>query len=206
MPVLRLQVSMAADTAFPRDRFVMTPHFNVGFSPDLGEALSNPDADALCSDLATGLSQRIYPNNGREIEVKAYDAQGTKPVYPIGHAIVNQGQIPASPMMREVALCLSFYSRRNIPRQRGRIYFPLPCIGGGAGIPVRPPQSLMDGLATYAQLFQNLGGTNVDWVVYSRRDAAAHPVTNWWVDDEWDVQRRRGLRPTTRSTGTTSEA
>jgi hypothetical protein len=206
MPILRLQVSIGADTAFPRDRFVMTPHFRVGFDvSDLGIG-GSVDADALCHDMAVGLSQRFYPTNGREIEVKAYDAQGSKPVYPIGHALENVGLFPESPTPRELALCLSFYSGRNAPRSRGRLYFPLPCIGGGGALPVRPPAGLRDGMANYAQFFQNLGGTNVDWVVYSRRDNAARPVTNWWCDDEWDVQRRRGFRGTTRSTGTTSEA
>ena len=31
-----------------------------------------------------------------------------------------------------------------------------------------------------------------------------YTVTNWYVDDEWDVVRSRGLRATTRTAGTTS--
>jgi hypothetical protein len=206
MPVLRLQVSMGADTAFPRDRFVITPHFNVGFDLLADVPGGAPDVNALCNDLAHGLSDRLYPNGQREIEVKGYNAQGPAPHRPLGRAIVAEGQFPESPMLREAALCLSFYAGINTPRRRGRLYFPLATIGGGASIPIRPPAGLRDGMATYANLFQNLGGTNVDWCVYSRRENAAHSVTNWWVDDEWDIQRRRGLRPTTRSTGTTSEA
>jgi len=30
-------------------------------------------------------------------------------------------------------------------------------------------------------------------------------VSNWWVDDEWDTVRSRGLRPDIRVTGTVSE-
>jgi hypothetical protein len=39
-------------------------------------------------------------------------------------------------------------------------------------------------------------------VVYSRREKVARPVTNYWVDDEWDTVRSRGLRSSTRVTGT----
>ena len=204
MPVLRLQVSMAADTALPRDRFVMTPHFDVGF--DIADLTTSPDAQALCHDLAVALGNYLVPQDGREINVKAYDAQGTAPVYPIGDYTHAPATYPASGMLREVALCLSFYSGRNIKRYRGRLYIPLAAIGGGSAVTPRPAASTMTKAAQLAPILQNLGGTNVDWVVYSRADNVARPVTNWWVDDEWDIQRRRGLRGTTRQTGTTTEA
>jgi hypothetical protein len=51
-----------------------------------------------------------------------------------------------------------------------------------------------------------LGGLDVDWVVYSRVDNRSSPVTDWFVDNSWDTQRRRGPRATSRITGTTSEA
>jgi hypothetical protein len=40
--------------------------------------------------------------------------------------------------------------------------------------------------------------------VWSRIEHAAHSVTNYYVDDEWDIQRRRGGRPTSRVSGTGS--
>jgi hypothetical protein len=204
MPVLRLQVAVGADTALPRDRFVLTPHFDVGF--DIGNLDASPDAQALCDDLAEALRTFFVPARGREIEVKAYDAQGTKPVYPIGRAIRDQGLYPESPVMREVALCLSFYSSRNTKRQRGRLYVPAAAAFTGSSMPARPSEAHRIYVGTLAPILQNLGGTNVDWVVYSRVDDTARPVTNWFVDDEWDVQRRRGFRSTTRTVGTTSEA
>jgi hypothetical protein len=53
-------------------------------------------------------------------------------------------------------------------------------------------------------IFSNLGGVDVDWIVWSEKDKAAHKVTNWFVDDGWDVVRSRRLKATTRTTGTTS--
>jgi hypothetical protein len=202
MTVLRLQCTIGADTALPRDRFVITPHFNVG--PDFG--LDDGSADELCEDLATGLSGFFTPSNGREIVVKAYNAEQARGNFPLGEAVRNANIYPSSQVPRELAICLSYYAARNIPRRRGRLYIPWAAIAASGSISPRPSQAQRELVGTLAGIFQNLGGTNVDWVVWSRADSAAHSVTHWWVDDEWDVQRRRGFKGTTRTLGTTSEA
>jgi len=199
MPVWKLQCQFGADSALPRDRFVITPHFN--------DAGSTTDPQGLCDDLADALvgwlTQVTTP--AREVLVKAYDAQGTVPVFPQGEAIRNGNVYPESGSPREVALCLSYYNERNLPRRRGRLYVPAPMIATGLSGP-RPNAALRDRVALLVPIFTGLGGADVDWCVYSRREDTARPVTHWWVDDEWDVQRRRGLRSTTRTLGTTEEA
>lgn len=192
--ILRLQVSAAGDTAFPRDRFVITPHF--------ATLAGLTDADALCNDLAVALA--AWCNDPREFTVKAYDAQGTVPVNPIGTATVNVGLTPPSQSPREVACCLSFFSGFNRPSQRGRLYIPHTWRGGAT--PVRPTATFRDQIGTLAPIFEGLGGPDIDWVIFSRKNNAALPVTHWYVDDEWDTIRSRGLRATTRTSGTTSEA
>jgi hypothetical protein len=109
----------------------------------------------------------------------------------------------ASGNPRELAICLSFYADRNIPRHRGRLYFPAPIVAGSS-LSVRPSSIAMNAVAAFVPVFAGLGGVDVDWVVWSEKDRTARKVTNWWVDDEWDVVRSRGLRPTTRLTGSTS--
>lgn len=190
--ILRLQAAFAADTTFPRDRCVITPHFQ--------SATSIVDATSLCSDLATALA--AWSSGTREVTVTAYDAEGTAPVYPIGTAVVDVGGAPASVVPREVACCLSYYADRNIPRRRGRLYIPW-CVTGGTAS-VRPGAGQQSMVGDLVPILAGLGGVDIDWVVYSRSDHAAHTVTNWWVDDEWDTIRSRGLRPTTRLAGTTS--
>lgn len=198
MPIWRLQCSIQADSAFPRDAVVMTPHFN-----DQGVGT---DPQGLCDDLADALSAWVRPANGRQLTVKAYDAQGTVPVLPQGEATRNTGLIPGSYFPRELAVCLSYYSERNAPRYRGRLYVPLLAMPAGPETPgVRPNEAFRAPVAALAPIFAGLGGADVDWVVYSRVGNVARPVTNWWVDDEWDVVRSRGLRPTTRTSGTLSE-
>lgn len=196
MPVWRLQVEWSLDTLLPRDVLMITPHF------DDQDALTSPQD--LCDDLAAALDD--WDVGQHQIEVTAYDAQGSQPVFPQGHAIINEGEATAATCPREVALCLSFYSERPLPRQRGRLYIPFTFVTGSAPGAVRPSGAWMQRVADLAPIFQDLGGTEVDWCVYSRADDQARPVTNWFVDDEWDTVRSRGLRPSSRLAGTTGEA
>jgi hypothetical protein len=41
--------------------------------------------------------------------------------------------------------------------------------------------------------------TATNWAVYSRRDNAGYLVSNGWVDDAFDIQRRRGVSALVRS-------
>lgn len=191
--ILRLQVSTLGDTLFPRDRMVITPHFET--------TGPSTDADALCQDLADALYD--WMNDKREVAVKAYDAQGAEPNYPIGEGIAGNTQSPISTCPREVALCLSFFSARNIPSWRGRLFIPATWHGGD--VAVRPAPGLMTHIGAMATILSDLGGIDVDWVVYSRKNNVARPVSNWWVDDEWDTIRSRGLRSTARIQGTVNE-
>jgi len=195
MPVWRLQTSWAVTTAFPRDRMVITPHFN--------DAGATTDPESLCTDLADALLG-WWPTTG-ELRVTAYDAQGTPPVFPQGEATRNVGAFRDINSNRELAVCLSFFSERNAPRRRGRLYVPALMLGAGSEA-LRPGTAMTAKVAALAPIFEGLGGPDVDWCVYSRVDNVARPVTNWFVDDEWDVIRSRGLRGEARVTGTTSEA
>jgi len=194
MPIFKLQCTIAADNLFPVDQIVITPHFNV--------SVPGADADQLCEDLATALDTYLIDN--RQIVVKAYDAQGTPPVYPVGEATRNVGLAPASSGVREVAICLSYYSEFNRPRYRGRLYMPTGILQIGTGSP-RPSVAQQQRVADFVPILTGLGGVDVDWVVFSRRDNVARSVSNWWVDDAWDIQRSRGLRPTNRIMGSVSE-
>jgi hypothetical protein len=194
MPVWRLQCAWQYDTTFPADSLVITPHFR---DDDL---LTSPQE--LCDDLADALG--TWDAGTPQLVVKAYDAQGTPPVYPQGEARRNEPNAPASTGVRETAICLSYFSHQNRPRYRGRLYIPTTAAGINTGAS-RPSLANRSKIGELATIFADLGGTEVDWCVYSRVDDEARPVTNWWVDDAWDHIRKRGLRPTTRLEGTTSE-
>jgi len=194
MPIWRLQCSWQLDTAAPRDAVMITPHFN-----DIG---ATTDPQNLCDDMLAGLNT-VFPTSG-EIRVKAYDAQGSIPVYPQGDAVIRKGIPHATNVPRELAVCLSFYGERNVPRQRGRLY--IPAYLAGADTAKLRPEAPITRIESFVPLLTGLGGADVDWCVYSRRMDHAYSITNWWYDDEWDVMRSRGMRPTSRVQGTTTEA
>lgn len=193
MAIYRMQCSWQWETQFPRDRFVITPHFQ--------DTLLAQDPDALAEDLATAL--KTHFGTIGELRVKAYDAQKPPPSYPVGEAVRDVGQTQAGGVPRELAVCLSFYSERNEPRKRGRLYIPAQMLGGNIG--VRPSVAQRDKVMALGPILTNLGGADIDWSVFSRRDNVARKVTHYWCDDEWDVQRSRGLRSTARSTAVTDE-
>jgi hypothetical protein len=206
MPILRTIVSWRTESNLPRDRMVITPHFN---APSL---VTGPDVQALVDDLADGLQAWHAPSGMRELDVRMYDARvrGTKdaPVPPLAQAVRDAGQAPSDGGPRELALCLSYYNEHpGNKRRRGRLYLPWIIIRGSASADGnRPPNSPQQKVADLVPIFTGLGGVEVDWVIYSRADDEPRPVTNWWVDNEWDVIRKRGLRPTGRLTGSTTEA
>lgn len=193
MPIWRMQCTFGSDTAFPRDLMSINPHFN---DQGVGD-----DPDGLCEDLAIALA--AWPSATRQVTVTAYDAQGSKPVNPAGTHTVNSGATPIAACPREIALCLSYRSAINNPRRRGRLYAPVAVLGGTLN--ARPTSTLQNKVAELVPIFTGLGGADVDWCVYSPTDDSATAVTDWWVDDEWDTVRSRGLRPTSRISGSVSE-
>lgn len=192
MTIVRAQCSWQWDSAFARDRFVINPHF------EMTGALE--DADQIAEDLATAL--KTWAGTVCELVVKTYDVEGTKPVFPNGEAVRDKGLLQTTGVPRELACCLSFYAERNLPRQRGRLFIPAQLLGGNMGN--RPSVAQRDKVMALGPILAGIGGVDVDWVVWSTRDKVARKVTNYWCDDEWDVQRSRGLRSTARTQATTS--
>lgn len=195
MPIYRAQLCVHVDSQLPRDAMCINPHFS-----DSGVS---SDAQGLCDDLAQAYV--TWLGGLKHVTCKFYVATGNPPHYPVAETDLNPTSEQASSCPRETALCLSFYSERNVPRYRGRLYMP---VGGmGETTPtVRPTGQQMNRVGEFATALQDLGGVDVDWVVYSRIDKQARPVTNWWVDNEWDTVRSRGLRSDSRIMGATSEA
>lgn len=194
MSLVSALVEIGADSALPRDRIVNTLHFN-----EVGTFLSLTSTSwtDLADDLAD-LYAALIGASPRELSVKLYDLDDPKPRPEKAHVVRNAGSFPATSGPREVACCLSFYADRNLPRNRGRIFLPWFLLGGSVG--TRPTSQQMGMALSLYNGFKNLGGTDIEWCVYSRADNQHKKVTNGFVDDEWDVIRSRGLKPTTRQT------
>jgi hypothetical protein len=186
MATYRALLWWAFDSALPRDRVTVNPHF----SGDNPGAL----ADAIMVNMA-GLPGALTMTYG----VKIYDALKPKPNPPLTERQFGNTFI-ASTRNRDVALCLSYYSTYNRPRYRGRLFIPGELISGSWG--ARPTtQQITDALNFRHVLIDGMP-PNTNWVVYSKTNNASYGVSNCWVDDEWDTVRSRGLRGTTRQVAT----
>ena len=199
----RLMMSAYKPTEPVRDRVVNVFHLQNTLAP----VLTQQDEEQLCVDAAIlWATYRPYPAGWTEVEARLYSLADPEPRVPKHTQVASVVNFAGAAGPREVALCLSFYSEVNRPRSRGRLYIgPWPSSQmverpnlNGAGTPG-------EYLATLAQGIADLGGVDIDWQIHSLRDIAFKKVTNWWIDNEWDTQRRRGLRGTERRIGATSE-
>jgi len=136
---------------------------------------------------------------------KGYDLADPEPRVPIqfGSADLTLGSGGCLPP--EVALCLSFQgepvSGINQARKRGRIYLPF-ILDSSNTSAARPVSTLITALAGAGEdlLDASAAATDWKWSVYSPTSDAMSTVTNGWVDNEWDIQRRRGRKFTERTT------
>lgn len=200
MALLRIQVARRDAAATSREDDVV----NVFYLDDIAVPGDASDLAGLAEDTANlwgNMVPIVQPIN--EIEVRIYRMAQAEPRAIAGRFVKsNVGSTDASGP-REVALCLSFYGTRNLPSQRGRLYVgPFPA----SMMSVRPSASAIGACVGLANGIKNLGGVDVDWQVYSQKRNLSYDVTNFWVDNEWDTVRSRGLRSTTRTLGVTSEA
>lgn len=183
-------VSWAPPTYPVRDRFSNTLYFNVSGSFD------DPDYQNLADDLRDIYAQIPTWTTGCKIEVRAYNMADATPRPEKAYSTVQRGGtfvVGAA----QVALCLSYYADRNLPRQRGRIY-------GGPYTPSTPQavDELTNTLISLGQAFAGLGGLNVDWSIYSPTTGDAMRISNIWVDNSWDIIRSRKLPSTKRNAAT----
>jgi hypothetical protein len=197
MPPIKLSTTIWHSSLLPRDGIQINPVFNV--------QTPVPDYDNLVNDWMVALRGWGANIGTALMRCKAYDVSKPKPNYPVYEKDTGGPSFGVANYNRELALCLSFYAGSNIKRRRGRLY--LPAIWGvvTGSAAERPPQTAIDKAASLVPILTALGGVDVDWSVWSTADGQARAVTNWWVDNEWDSQRRRGLRGTTRTEGTTTE-
>jgi len=217
---IRAQAVLASTSGLARDQIINTFHFAKTGAGGVGTA--DFDAIAIMLDAFYNgftesfdtVSSRIGKSVSRNTDAcfyKFYDL-GTAPprtpyVRPFTLGATAGGTDGSLP--REVALCLSFKSTGagNPRRKRGRVFIgPLiksVCVDGPGFAPM-PTNALQETLRVAAQaLAEDSGAGGLPWSIFSKVNTAQHmsTVTAWWVDNEFDTQRRRGLRSTARVEG-----
>lgn len=181
--VLATKITFQLDSGLPRDGVTITPHYN------------GDDPQALVDRLKTNLVASTLIGATTPFTIKAYDAEKAPPSYPLAEAISGSGS-KATTVPREAALCLSYYSTWNRPLYRGRLYIPAAFLLGPLAL--RPSDTQMANAASFAGILSNGLPQGTNWVVWSRKMAQANGVDHYWVDDEWDTVRSRGLKSTKR--------
>nr|CRY96102.1 hypothetical protein [uncultured prokaryote] len=145
-------------------------------------------------------------------DILVYDAQGDAGAPPFTTAQFTLGgnHTPNVNMPEEVALCASYWSKNpslqgNLlprPRRQGRVYigpFNTWALANGTSGYARPNPDLT---ATLVGAISHIADNNADdggWCVLSRASHQSSVITNGWVDDAWDTQRRRGVDASTRT-------
>jgi len=215
MAIIRAQVTQQGASLQPEDRYVNVFYFT---GDPAGAGLTTL-ADALenfYDSVPGGSSQALvhwlsgmsgYPGGS----VKMYDIADAMPRSPIfsrdwtpaGHAGGSSKNMPD-----EVALCLSYSaagaSGIPIARRRGRIYigpFADNAMRTGEGVSAEsaPALDLMNCMIHAAAGLKSVAeGAGYTWSVYSPTNGGAAEIINVHVDNAWDIQRRRGNRPSAR--------
>jgi hypothetical protein len=171
---------------------------------------------AASNGISTYLSKEMRAV-GRTIKV--YDMTQAKPRAPIFEFVDTAAPftlIAGDSLPGEVAVCLSYEGVKlsGVPqgRRRGRIYLGPLAVSAiddtDATGKARPQQDLLT-IATLAAdaLHIAMSAAGFEWQVYSPTidaagvgDLAAFTVIDhWWMDNAFDIQRRRGASPTGRT-------
>jgi len=187
-----LLVALHHFQGLPENDCVNTLHFEIN-GPDTVEGVCDEVAGAYVAQAG------IFSGAISSMTIKAYE-EGLNPAGPgfsKDYPFVGAG----SASVAEVALCLSYAAvddpEGSSPRRRGRIF--LGPLSGAQLSNERPPAAFQDSALAFGQALASAGTAgNTTWLMYSQRDLTYAKIESIWVDDAWDIQRRRGLAPTAR--------
>lgn len=225
MAEILAQVVLPSASGLPENNVVNTFAF---LTPSVGIVTS--EVTAVATDLAAFYTtnpggQAIGAYIGEHISrslsarIKFYDLTGHLDGTPHGSPFMETTFVlPASAvgseLPAEVAICISFQAAygadaefgpgtRPRSRDRGRVFIgPLT----GAVLFFDATQGDVRVISTARVDFKNAAkalrdSTTSAWAVWSRKNAVLEPVVSVWVDDAIDIQRRRGVKPSTRTSG-----
>lgn len=204
MSIIRAKVTIPYVSQLPEDSVVNTFHF-ITDTPVVAADYDNINGllTAFYNGFTGKYSSKYQPENAT---LACYDLAEPEPRVP--HGVNTDMGLTASPagttdLPSEVAVCLSFAGapEAGVPpaRRRGRVFLGPWTVGdaidGDTGLVVA---ALRTSIANAAATLTN--DDDVHWAVYSPTDDVATQVTHGWVDNAFDIQRRRGLQPTLRTT------
>lgn len=195
----RVIVTLRNTLELPENAITNTLYFDHTVPVALDRQQITDDIAALYQKARDGgfpSTQALFPP-GWQINVRFYDMEDATPRPIKAEKTIPQGNIQATGP-REVALCLSYYAERNLPRTRGRIF--LGPFRGFSTQADKPADGLLQSAIDLGKGLGDIGGVDVNWMVHSVKNNDYHHIKNIWVDDSWDTMRSRGIDATKRST------
>lgn len=219
--LLRAQVTIALDSGIPEDVITNTFYFDQddnGIVPDPEESY-----DTVYNRLGAfygGFDELLFPSTIAGATLKIYDMRDPEPRvlrYQNTYAFADTG---GAPMINEAAVCLSFAAEPaagvNPQRRRGRVYLgPVAAsvgtlVGSQLMVSSAVRTAIADAASTLATAYDVPGDpvSSLSWAIYSPTtdaggatiDDSFHDVQSGWVDNAFDIQRRRGAAATLRTT------
>lgn len=209
----RCQAVLARVSGLPADAIVNTFHFVAGATLSAADltALTGRVIDfytAAAPGNASALANRMSPllaATGHA--VKVYDLTMPTPRPPVktqGFSMVlnASGEMPA-----ELAIAVSYRAAlvagTTAARRRGRIFvgpWRTSELGSVVAGDLRVASGTVTALLNAAKQLRTVSAAaGTPWCVFSRSDLTFADISRVSVDDAWDIQRRRGATPTTRS-------
>lgn len=213
---LRAQVILPYQSNLPRDVATNTFHFDTVsstpaaaapiISSRLFDLYNTPvgGGTAICSFISGVIARSLC-------RIAVYDLDDPMPRAPIweeGFTLGTAGSSDNLPL--ELAVCASVQGDRvaGTPqaRRRGRVYIgPLKASAvtmSGASVVPQVSSGVITSVNAGIRRLALASGSTAVWVVRSQTTGAVAEITNGWIDNDIDVQRRRGPRATSRTTWT----
>lgn len=203
------QVHLMNDTALPEDVTINTFHYSTGVASALAGAIEAANlvfnfydvpAPGRTNSISDYLSSRVQSTLG--YTSRWYNMADPPPRVPVFIDGPKSLVVSSQALPGEVALVSSFQaapaSGSPQARRRGRIFLGplgLICNDSATG---RPTTAVLDDVRLNTDLLATNSTVSATWCVFSRVDNVLYPVTNGWVDNAFDTQRRRGERATAR--------
>lgn len=203
MPNVRVQVRIPHSNGVPADTVVNTWHFFADAADEGTLGSIKTALNTFYEALDTYKGDAMSWGSSR---YRIYDLSESEPRQPIEDVAAGITSAPSGDNLpHELAICLSFrgelVSGTPAARRRGRIYFG-PLSSGTMTVTGTVNATFRAALATAGGqlLLTSTLASDWSWGVYSPTAGALYEVEAGWVDDAWDIQRRRGVVATTRST------
>jgi len=214
MPTYRISASLERKSGLPEDRVVNTFYFKDNVLPPNQEATitaaENAVKDFYNGVTGTNTNVAAYISNiikaGAVHVLKTYVAGLAAPNPPIRESFFTLLNNNGQPAPADVALCLSYRGSLeqglDPKNRRGRLYIGPLSLGSiqtsANGSDALPNEALRIAMREAAKRLLDL--TSIRWQLWSPTTLNFVDLTHAWIDDQFDTQRRRGVKPTSRLT------